>query len=135
MPRENTLSLHLPIALNQDESVKIWLNNHPSEALYRELFTFGFHQIGYPDEQLGRVEGINALAIAAKQHSNAVYKAELIREVKSRTVAGDLLTIVRGFEPEATSATLARVDSRYDRLALFRGQWVVWAEATVAVEV
>ncbi|SDH53720.1 hypothetical protein [Microbacterium sp. 77mftsu3.1] len=135
MTREMILHLHLPIALNQDESVKLLLNDCPNEALSADLHKFGFMRFGYPDEQLGHVEGINPLAIAAKQHANGVYKVNLIRGATSRTVAGDLLTVVRGYEPEATSATLVRVDSENEKLVLFQGQWIVWAEVTVAVEV
>jgi len=134
MPR--TLELHLPFILPAQHGVKAMTFEAPDASLNRVLNDLGFGAIGYPDHRIGRVEHLTEAVNAARDAGNTIWSIETVARHIEFTVAGDLLTIARGYVPDADDA---RIEGRVriphgTKVVRFLGKWVAWAPAPVTID-
>ena len=130
-----TLTIEVPVALDEDIVVQVKLFEAPADDLQRELTELKFYSLRYTDIQQGRAPQLDGAFAAAKAHGNSIWSTTVPFPQGTRSIIGDLLTHAQMFQPDAHRATLRDVvqivrDATVRRIG---DRWVTWGTAIIDV--
>ena len=130
-----TLTVEVPVALDEDIVVQVKLFEAPADDLQRALFELKFYPGTYTDTQQGRASRIDEAFAAAEAHGGSIWSTTVPFAQHSSNLIGDALAHARMFHPDAQAATLrGPVQIFRDAKARRIGDhWVTWGTAHIDV--